>query len=71
MHALSGEAIILKVFTSCLNGGKFLKNIQSNFNGSNTFGTIKISSRQREFKPMRVNYSTRSEGQKGISFRYS
>ena len=26
--------------------GTFLCNIQSNFNGSNTFGTIKISSRQ-------------------------
>ena len=36
--------------------------IQSNFNGSNTFGTMKISSRQEEFKPMRVDYSARSGG---------
>ena len=36
--------------------------IQSNFNGSNTFGTIKISSRQGQFEPMRVDYSARSGG---------
>ena len=30
--------------------------IQSNFNGSNTFGTMKISSRQGYFEPMRVDY---------------
>ena len=29
--------------------------LQSNFNGSNTFGAIKISSRQGQFEPMRVD----------------
>ena len=29
--------------------------VQSNFNGSNTFGTIKICSRQWQFEPMRVD----------------
>ena len=37
-------------------------NIQSNFNGSNTFGTRKISSRQGELEPMRVDYSAMSGG---------
>ena len=36
--------------------------LQSNFNGSNTFGTMKISSRQGLFEPMRVDKSARSEG---------
>ena len=36
--------------------------VQSNFNGSNTFGTMKISSRQGEFDPMRVHNSARSGG---------
>ena len=36
--------------------------MQSNFNGSNTFGTMKISSRQGKFEPMRVDNSTRSGG---------
>ena len=36
-----------------------LKMIQSNFNGSNTFGTMKISSRLGEFEPMRVDKSAR------------
>ena len=42
--------------------------IQSNFSGSNTFGTKKISSRQGWFGPIRVNYSARSGGLIGISF---
>ena len=42
--------------------------IQSNFNGSNTFGTMQISSRQGKFEPMRVDYSARSGGLIGISF---
>ena len=37
-------------------------NVQSNFNGSNTFGTMKINSRQEWFEPMRVDYSARSGG---------
>ena len=36
--------------------------IQSNFNDSNTFGTMKISSRQGKFEPMRVGNSARSGG---------
>ena len=48
-----------------------LKYIQSNFNGSNSFGTIKISSRQGLFEPMRVDYSARSGGIIGISFQFS
>ena len=36
--------------------------MQSNFNGSNTFGTMKISSRQGKFEPMRVDNSARSGG---------
>ena len=36
--------------------------IRSNFNGSNTFGTMNISSRQVLFEPMRVDESARSGG---------
>ena len=39
--------------------------------GSNIFGTMKISSRQRKFEPLRVDYSARSEGFMGTSFRLS
>ena len=45
--------------------------IQSNFNGSNTFGTMQISSRQGKFEPVRVDYSARSGGLIGISFLFS
>ena len=38
---------------------------------SNTFGTMKISSRQGSFEPMSVNHCARSEGIIGISFRFS
>ena len=36
--------------------------IQSNFNGSNTFGTMKTCSRQGWFRPLRVYYRARSGG---------
>ena len=36
--------------------------VQSNSNGSNTFGTMKICSRQGEFEPLRVYYRARSGG---------
>ena len=36
--------------------------IQLNFNGSNTFGTMNIGSRQGYFEPMMVDNSTRSGG---------
>ena len=45
--------------------------VQSNFNGSNTFGTMQISSRQVKFEPVRVDYSARSGGLIGISFLFS
>ena len=45
--------------------------IQSNFSGSNTFGTMKISSRQGSFEPLRVDYSASSGGLIGISFLFS
>ena len=45
--------------------------IQSNFNSSNTYGTMKISLRQGLFEAVRVDFSTRSGGKIGISFRFS
>ena len=45
--------------------------LQSNFNGSNTFGTMKISSRQGQFEPMKVDYSARSGGLMVIYFLFS
>ena len=45
--------------------------IQSNFNGSNTFGTMKICSRQGQFELVSVNHSTRTGGNIEISFRFS
>ena len=44
--------------------------IQSNFNGLNTFGTMKISSRQGYFEPMRVYNSARSGGIIRISLSF-
>ena len=43
----------------------------SMFNGSNTFGTMKIGSRQGELELMSVNHSAKSGGKIGISFRFS
>ena len=45
-----------------------LAKLQSNFNGSNTFGTMQISSRQGKFEPMKVDYSARSGSLIRISF---
>ena len=42
--------------------------ILSNFNGSNTFGTMKFSSRQGKFELMSVDYSARSDSIIGIIF---
>ena len=36
--------------------------VQSNSNGSNTFGSMKISSRQGKFEPVRDDNSARSRG---------
>ena len=41
-----------------------------NFDGFNTFGTIKICLRQGLFKLMSVNHSARSGGIIGISFLF-
>ena len=41
------------------------------FNGSNTFGTMKICSRQGCFDLMSVNHSARIGGKVEISFRFS
>ena len=48
----------------------YILNIQKNFNGSNTFGTMKICSRQGKFELMSVNHSARSGGIIGIFFRF-
>ena len=45
--------------------------IQLYFNGSNTFGTMIICSRQGEFELMSVNHCARSGGIIGMSFRFS
>ena len=45
--------------------------IQSNYNGSNTFGTMTICSRQGLFELMTVNRSTRTECKVEISFCFS
>ena len=47
---------------------KLDRKVQSNFNGSNTFKTMQISSRQGKFETMRVDYSARSGGLIGIAF---
>ena len=44
--------------------------LQSNFNGSNIFGIMKISSRQGYFEPMRVAKSARSGGIIRISLSF-
>ena len=47
----------------------YLYLLQSNFNGSNILGTIKICSRQGYFEPFRVDYSAMSGDIIGMSFR--
>ena len=44
--------------------------IQSNLNGLNTFGTMKICSRQGKFEPMSVDYRARSRSIIWSSFRF-
>ena len=60
---LSDEAISITLRDSFF---KFITilgvKLQSNFNGSNTFGTMKICSRQGEFEPLRLYYRDRSRG---------
>ena len=45
--------------------------LQLKFNGSNTFGTMKISSRQGEFELMSVNPCARPGGIIEIYFQFS
>ena len=45
--------------------------MQSNFNGSNTFGARKICSRQGYFELVSVNHSARTGGKIEIYFRFS
>ena len=54
------------------NGGRScLKvQIQSNFNGSNTLGTMKICSRQGKFELVSVNHSARTGGKVEIYFHF-
>ena len=47
-----------------------VKELQSNFNDSNTFITMKTCSRQGQFELIRVSHSTRPEGIIGIPFRF-
>ena len=42
--------------------------VQYNFNGSNTFGTMKICSRQRLFELLSVNHTAESGGIIDLSF---
>ena len=35
--------------------------VQSDFNGSNIFGTMENCSRHEQFEPLRVNHGARSE----------
>ena len=44
--------------------------LQWNFNGSNTFGTMKMCSRQGKFELMSVNHSARPEGVIGFFFDF-
>ena len=45
--------------------------IQSNFNDSNTLGTMKICLRQKKFELMSVNRSAKTGGKVDISLRFS
>ena len=45
--------------------------IRYNLNGSNTFGTMKICSRQGKFELMSVNHNVKSGGIIGIYFPFS
>ena len=63
------------VFQSYQDDGKLImnamcNNIQSNFNGSNTFETLRTSSRQELFELVRVNHSARSGGKIDISLDF-
>ena len=48
---------------SALKGMSLLPLIQSNFKGSNIFGTIENGSRHGWFEPQRVNYGAKSGSQ--------
>ena len=50
------------LFDTKIHAFKIFWQIQSNFNGSNTFRTMKNSSRQGQFEPVRVDKSAKSSG---------
>ena len=45
--------------------------IQPNFNGSNTFGTMKRCSRQEYFELLSLNHNAMTGGIIGISFQFN
>ena len=51
--------------------GPWVAEVQSNFNGSNTFGTMKMCSRQGEFEALKVYFRARSGGIIWISCQFS
>ena len=73
-HEFPGRQSIACVCVDCqkteLNHNRCMCPLQSNFNGSNTFGTMTISSRQGLFEPLRVYYRARSGGIIGVSLRF-
>ena len=74
MDASYNQQQRLKPASACMQSGQSYKcsnTLQSNFSGSNTFGTMKISSRQGLFEPLRVYYRARSGGIIGVSLRFS
>ena len=76
MHFISFKDVqVSEGICTCIKSLKLrnmdLTYIQSNFNGSNIFGTMKISSRQGLFELMSVNHSARSGGILWLYFLFS
>ena len=57
--SIQGYSVVM-LFPKTLNIPKMNHIVRSNFNGSNTFGTMTICSRQGQIKPMWVDYRARS-----------
>ena len=65
MYTKSADMVLLSHFKKGCFAHEIAKmkiHVQSNFSGSNTLGTIKISSRQGKFEPKRVDNNARSVG---------
>ena len=56
------------MYVKCRRSSFLLSHLQPNFNGSNTFGTMKICSRQ--FGLVSVNHRIRTEGKVEVSFLF-